>query len=261
MLECVINVSEGRRIEVVDAIAAAAGGSLLDVHTDAAHHRSVITVVGDEAARAVAAAAVDRIDIGDHVGAHPRLGAVDVVPFVPLAGSSLADAVLVRDRFASWLATKHKVPCFRYGPERALPDVRKHAFDSLSPDEGPAQPHPTAGATAVGAREVLVAYNVWLAEPDLEAARRIARLIRGPAVRALGLAVGDRVQVSMNLTAPYEVGPARAHDLVAAQAGVAGGELVGLVPAAVLDAVPPARWGELDLAEDRTIEARLARAS
>jgi glutamate formiminotransferase len=129
----------------------------------------------------------------------------------------------------------------------------------LAPDTGPATPHPSAGAAAVGARPVLVAYNVWLAEPDLATARAVAADLRGSAVRTLGLAVGDRVQVSMNLVAPLEVGPAQAADAVAERVAVAGCELVGLVPEAVLAAVPEARWAELDLAADRTIEARLAR--
>jgi glutamate formiminotransferase len=107
---------------------------------------------------------------------------------------------------------------------------------------------------------VLVAYNVWLAEADLEVARAVARELRSPAIRALGLQVGDRVQVSMNLVAPAEVGPAEAYDAVAARAAVAGAELVGLVPEAVLRAVPAGRWEELDLSETQTIEARLARA-
>jgi glutamate formiminotransferase len=110
----------------------------------------------------------------------------------------------------------------------------------------------------VGARPPLVAYNVWLVEPDLALARRIAAAVRGPHLRALGLAVGRRVQVSMNLIAPGVLGPAAAYDLVAAQAPVAGAELVGLVPQDVLLAIAPERWDELDLGPDRTIEARMA---
>jgi len=119
--------------------------------------------------------------------------------------------------------------------------------------------HPTAGAMAVGARPVLVAWNLWLAEPDLARARRVAAGMRGPAVRALGLAVGARVQVSCNLVDPLVVGPAAVWDRVEPEIALAGAELVGLVPAAVLAAVPEARWAQLDLAADRTIEARLAR--
>jgi len=258
VLECVVNISEGRDVVVLDALAAAAGADLLDVHTDPWHHRSVLTLVGEDAPRRVAAEAVARIDLGAHTGVHPRIGAVDVVPFVPLAGTAMADAVAARDRFAAWAAEVLGLPCFLYGPERALPEVRRDAFASLAPDVGPADPHPTAGGCAVGARGLLVAYNLWLAEPDLTAAGRAARAVRGDGIRSLALAVGDRVQVSMNLVDPLRVGPAEAWDRVSAHVGVAGAELVGLVPDAVLRATPTARWAALDLAEDRTIEARLA---
>ena len=258
MLECVVNISEGRDDAVIAAVAGAAGSDLLDVHTDPHHHRSVLTLVGEEAVRAVTTEAVARIDLRTHAGVHPRIGAVDVVPFVPLVDAPLADAVDARDRYCRWAGDELHLPCFRYGPERTLPDVRREAFRSLEPDAGPAQPHPSAGAVAVGARALLVAYNVWLADPDIDLARRIAREIRGPDLRTLGLRVGDRVQVSMNLVAPQRIGPADATDLVAARAPVEGCELVGLVPRQVLDAVPRGRWAALDLAEDRTIEARLA---
>ncbi|HKY68763.1 MAG TPA: hypothetical protein VJM49_20415, partial [Acidimicrobiales bacterium] len=144
--------------------------------------------------------------------------------------------------------------------ERTLPDVRRRAFRDIAPDAGPPRPHRTAGAMAVGAREVLVAWNVWLAERDLERARQVAAVVRGPHLRALGLTVGDRVQVSMNLIAPDVVGPAEAWDAVTAHADAAGAELVGLVPASVLERTDPHRWAQLDIDEDRTIEARLARA-
>lgn len=254
-----MNVSEGRRPDVIAALASVAGQSLLDVHRDPDHHRSVLTLVGEEAPRAVAAAAVATLDLVAHAGAHPRIGVVDVVPFVPLAGSDLDDAVGARDRFAAWAAAELGLPCFLYGPERSLPDVRRSAFDSLAPDVGPLVPHPSAGAVAVGARPVLVAYNVWLAEPDLARARAVAEAVRGRAVRALGLGVGEAVQVSMNLVDPSTVGPADAYDAVASRAAVARAELVGLIPGSVLAAIPRPRWAELDLAEDRTIEARLAR--
>lgn len=268
MLECVINVSEGRDLGVVARIGAAAGADLLDVHSDPHHHRSVLTVVGEAAARAVAGAAVAALDLRAHKGVHPRLGVVDVVPFVALTGSTDVDALAARDRFAAWFAATHGVPCFLYGPERSLPDVRRDAFGPLRPDTGPATPHPTAGATAVGQRGVLVAYNVWLDDTDVATARRLAAAVRGPGIRALGLEVGERCQVSMNLVDPLVVGPALAYDQVEAAvattgsgANVAGAELVGLLPAAVLEAVPSQRWGELDLSAARTIEARLAARS
>jgi glutamate formiminotransferase len=181
---------------------------------------------------------------------------------VALAGSEPADARRARDAFATWFADAHRVPCFLYGPERTLPEVRREAFESLAPDRGPARPHPTAGACAVGVRPALVAYNVWVTG-DLTRARRVAAAVRGPGVRALGLAVGDRLQVSMNLIDPRAVGPAAAYDAVVAaalDAGIeaTGAELVGLLPEAVLATIPSGRWAELDLAADRTIEARLA---
>ena len=214
----------------------------------------------EEAARAVATEAVRRLDLGQHAGAHPRLGVVDVVPFVPLEGSTLADALAARDRFARWAAVELGLPCFLYGPERSLPDVRRTAFTGLVPDLGPPVAHPTAGAVCVGARPVLVAYNVWLSGDPAEA-RRVAVAVRGPRLRALGLDVGGRAQVSMNLVDPEVLGPDRAYDAVAALAPVAGAELVGLLPATVLDRVPPGRWAELGLDRARTIEARLAAAA
>ena len=251
MLECVVNVSEGRDRAVIDAIAGAAGSALLDVHADAHHNRAVLTLAGadvEQAARAVTVEAIRRIDLRLHVGVHPRLGAVDVVPFVPLAGAPMDDAVAARDRFAGWAGDELGVPCFLYGPERTLPDVRRQAFSGLAPDTGGPVAHPSAGAICVGARPVLVAYNVWLADGvDVITAKRVAREIRSPALRALGLDVGGRAQVSMNLVDPSRFGPAEAFDAVVARAPVDRAELVGMVPAGVLDAVPLGRWAELDL--------------
>lgn len=264
MLECVVNVSEGRDAAVVAALGAAGGGFLLDVHVDPGHHRAVLTLAGghglEPAVRAVAAEAVRSIDLRRHDGAHPRLGAVDVVPFVPLSGSTLADAVAARNRFALWAAETLALPSFLYGPERSLPQVRKEAFRSLWPDAGPSLPHPTAGAACVGARPVLIAYNLWL-EPGVpvDLARRIAAELRGPAVRALGLEVAGTAQVSLNLVDGRSFGPADAYDAVAARAPVQRAELVGLLPQAVLEAISEERWAGLDLDRSRTIEARLRR--
>ena len=268
MLECVINLSEGRSEPLLARLGAAAGSALLDVHRDPDHHRAVLTLAGPDveaAARSVASLAVRLLDLGAHAGVHPRIGVVDVVPFVPLAGSDLADAVAARDRFARWAGEDLAVPCFLYGPDRSLPEVRREAFHALMPDTGPAVPHPTAGAIAVGARPVLVAYNLWVAGagPDssrLARARQVAALVRGPAVRALGLAVGDRVQVSCNLIDPDVIGPQEIYDRVADLIPLEGAELVGLIPAAVLARIPEPRWAALDLAESRTIEARLQQA-
>ena len=255
MLECVINISEGRRLDVVAVIGAAGGDSLLDVHTDAPHHRSVLTLAGpdvEDAAFAVVNEAVQQIDLRTHDGVHPRLGAADVVPFVPLAGSTFADAVAARDRLAARVTAELNVPCVRYGPERSLPEVRR--------DPG-VEAHATAGICCVGARPLLVAYNLWLAPPaTVDDARRIAREIRSPTLRTLGLAVGDEVQVSCNLIEPRTTGPDAAFDAVASRAAVARAELVGLAPMSVLRSIPEARWPELDLARSTTIEARLSQA-
>ena len=259
MLECVVNISEGRDPALIDAIASSAGADLLDVHTDPDHHRSVLTVVGEDAPRAVARAAVEHLDLRTHRGVHPRIGVVDVVPFVALDGSTADDAVAARDAFCLWAGEALALPCFRYGSERSLPAVRRGAFTTLVPDCGPSEPHPSAGAVAVGARPVLVAYNVWLVDADLGRAQQIAASLRSPSVRALGLQVGEEVQVSVNLVAPDVTGPGALTDAVAAQAEVARCELVGLLPRWVLDLEDPARWGALDLGPDRTIEARLAR--
>jgi glutamate formiminotransferase / 5-formyltetrahydrofolate cyclo-ligase len=207
-----------------------------------------------------------------HDGAHPRLGVLDVVPFVPLGTTPASAAVAARDSFCSWAGQVLGVPCFRYGPlpdgsERSLPDIRRTAFALLAPDAGPHQPHPTAGAIAVGSRPVLVAYNLWLegAGATGTLARDLARSLRGPAVRALGFELAHGIQVSCNLVDPVLVGPGDVYDAVAARldgtgAAIGRCELVGLVPAAVLIRIPAERWPLLDLGVDKTIESRLPAA-
>jgi glutamate formiminotransferase len=259
VIECVINISEGRDLDLVEEIALVAGSDLLDVHCDADHNRSVITVVGATAPPAVIRHAVQRLDLRTHTGVHPRIGVVDVVPFVPLADSTYDDALRTRDAMSSWIANELQIPVFLYGPERTLPDIRRGAFTVLRPDLGPHQPHPTAGAVAVGARELMLAWNLWLSEPDLDLAKSIASSIRGPGVRALGLQIGDEVQVSMNLIDPLTVGPAEVYDRVASLAGLARAELVGLAPQSVLNAVDEKRWEQLNLSVETTIESRLQR--
>jgi glutamate formiminotransferase len=270
LLECVVNVSEGRDPVAVAALAEAAGPVLLDVHSDWHHHRSVLTLAGglgilQEAVQAVATRTLAILDVRHHEGAHPRLGTLDVVPWVSLLGWPLADgpihrALEVRDNFARWAGRTLKLPCFLYGPERTLPDLRRQAWRTLTPDTGPAIPHPVAGASAVGARPILIAYNLWLAEPDLRMARQTANAIRGPRIRALAFVVGEQVQVSCNLIEPWTVGPAAVFDAVARHVDIARTELVGLAPRAVLDSVPRHRWRELDLDPATTIEARLEQA-
>jgi glutamate formiminotransferase / 5-formyltetrahydrofolate cyclo-ligase len=267
MLECVVNISEGRDHSTIDALASAAGGCLLDVHVDASHHRSVFTLAGDDvedAARAVARSAIARIDLSRHEGAHPRLGVVDVVPFVPLgpegmrADGDLSDAIRARDAFCGWAAAELSLPCFVYGPERSLPEVRKHAFTSLTPECGPRTANPATGACCVGARPALVAYNLLLVDATIGVAREAVRAIRSPEVRALAFEVAGGVQVSCNLVAPWRIGPSDVFDRVAALVPIRAAELVGLIPEAVLHPIDKARWVELGLSDDRTIESRLA---
>ncbi len=189
------------------------------------------------------------------------------MPFVALDGRP-GRGGLHAGRLCRWAGRHLQLPCFLYGPERSLPTVRREAFRSARPDTGPLVPHPTAGASAVGARRVLVAYNVWVVGPEdgaasaLAVAREVARSVRGKSVRSLGLPIGDQAQVSCNLIDPESVGPAQVYDAIARAVSEHGGsvvraELVGLVPACVLDAIPGQRHHELDLSPDRTIEARL----
>ena len=265
MLECVVNISEGRDRRLLSALDAACGNDLLDRHTDRHHHRSVFTLVGEEAVRALATEVVDRLTLDRHVGAHPRLGVIDVVPFVALSGSSPDDALRARDEFARWLAHTHGVPSFLYGPERTLPDIRRHAWTSLFPDVGNHHPHPTAGAACVGVRGELVAYNCWLEKgASVDTAREIARRVRQTGIRTLGLAVGDRVQVSMNLISPSVIGPADAVRAVAdvcreVGSAIEHNELVGLLGERVLREIPRSEWQWLDVSEERTIEHRLSK--
>jgi glutamate formiminotransferase len=284
LAECVINISEGRDPVTIAALAAAGGDCVLDVHSDAEHHRSVLTLVGpladvEDAARRVAATAVATIDLTGHRGVHPRLGVVDVVPFVPLTSSNgtctaWGSILAAGNGFAGWAGNELGVPCFVYGPDRTLPEVRRGAFSVLAPDTGPAVPHRTAGATAVGARGVLVAFNVWIAptNPDRmssadvgEVARKLASHLRQPGLRTLGLAVDAGAQVSCNVVDPDRVALVDVYDDVARGAEALGctavrGELVGLLSDSVLAAVPERRWPELGLRAEDTIESRLAAA-
>jgi glutamate formiminotransferase / 5-formyltetrahydrofolate cyclo-ligase len=268
MLECVVNLSEGRDSATLSRLSQCVRGSLLDVHSDTDHNRAVFTLAGksvEEAARALARTAIELLDLRRHEGVHPRVGVVDVVPFAPIGPAEeqpepdLSEALEARDQFASWAASELSLPCFLYGPERSLPEVRRRVLNGLRADFGPKEPHPTAGACCVGARPVLVAYNLILATADLQTAKRVARAVRSPDVRALGLPVAGGTQVSCNLIAPRRFGPADLYDRVAALAPVASAELVGLLPEYLLEAVPEGRWADLGLSADSTIEGRLWR--
>jgi glutamate formiminotransferase / 5-formyltetrahydrofolate cyclo-ligase len=267
LLECVPNVSEGARVDVLTRLGhavEAAGARLLDVHRDVDHHRAVFTFLGpvpavEGAALALGRLAVELIDLRGHAGAHPRIGAVDVLPFVPLAGLAMAEAVAAAHRVGRAFADATGVPVFFYEeaalrPERrALPAVRAGGFEGLGarlastlwrPDAGPAAPHPTAGATAVGARGPLVAFNANLDTGDVAQARAIAAVIRErapgglPGVRAVGVRLESRrvAQVSMNLLDYRRTPPRRVIARVSEEAarrgvGVREYELVGCAPA------------------------------
>jgi glutamate formiminotransferase / 5-formyltetrahydrofolate cyclo-ligase len=283
VLECVVNVSEGRDMERLRVIARASGPSLLDVHADADHHRSVFTLAGPGVrdatigARALAAAVAEQCSIVDHVGEHPRFGALDVVPFVALGGTKVERAQAAEEArtFASWWAREFGVPVFLYDDadpaHRDLPSARSTGFRSRRPDFGPDEPHPRLGATAVGARPPLVAINCVLVSRDVIVARRIARDMRERSgglrgVRALGffLPEAQRAQVSMNLVALDQTGVQDAclHVRELAQrAGtdVAVVELVGLLPARDLDRCTDdfLQWSRLDV--ESTIEVRIGK--
>jgi len=260
LVESVPNFSEGRDQATIDAlrsaIVAVPGVKLLDVQSDAAHNRSVFTFVAPpaaalEAAYAAMRVATARIDLTKHSGEHPRMGATDVVPFVPVAGITMDDCVALARQLGERVGKELGIPVFLYAraarrPERVLlPDVRKGEFEGmqgrvLEPDFGPNRVHPTAGATAIGARPFLVAYNIYLDTKDVAIAKEIAKQIRTsggglPAVQASGFEVGGLAQVSMNLldidvTPPWAV--FQAVQAAASKRGVAvkQSEIVGLVP-------------------------------
>ncbi len=272
MFECVVNVSEGRDLTWLDKVTSTLRG-VADVHRDADHNRSVVTLVGEggdlvDTVLSLARVVVRDLDVGRHEGVHPRIGTLDVVPFVPLGSATLDQAVDLRDLAANRLAHELDLPVFLYGPlldgtVRSLPEVRRTAFTTLVPDLGPVDPHRRAGGVAIGARQVMVAWNLWLEGVSLADARRIAASIRSESVRALGMEVEGAVQVSCNLLDPAVVTPEGVADAVTERLGGEGravrSELVGLAPRATLAAVSPARWAELDLSEERTIEAACGR--
>jgi glutamate formiminotransferase/formiminotetrahydrofolate cyclodeaminase len=267
LIECVPNFSEGRREEVIssiaDAIRSTPGVTLLDVESNPDHNRSVISFVAEpgpakRAALAASAKAIELIDLNKHKGEHPRMGAVDVVPFVPLSGATMGDCIALAKDFGKEFAERFHVPVFLYeeaastSERRNLADVRAGEFEGLrdkigrdptkKPDFGPDKIHPTAGATAVGAREILIAYNVNLGTNDLAIAKKIAHQLRAKDggltyVKALGFELKERgiVQVSMNMTDYHKSQLFKAQELVelfAERYGVpvVGSEIIGLVP-------------------------------
>jgi len=265
LVECVPIFSEGRDPAVLNALRAAilavAGVRLLDVQADASHHRSVFTFVAPPVAAVEAAfraieVATARIDLTKHAGEHPRMGATDVVPFVPVRGVTMDACAALASQLAERVGRQLAIPVYLYAqaarrPERErLPDIRKGEFEGLrerigtdpaaEPDFGPKRIHPTAGATAIGARPFLVAYNIYLDTGDVAIAKEIAKTVRTssgglPAVQASGFDVGGQAQVSMNLLDIDITSPATVYAAVEAEArrrgvGVIRSEVVGLIP-------------------------------
>jgi glutamate formiminotransferase / 5-formyltetrahydrofolate cyclo-ligase len=296
VIECVPNISEGRRGDVVaaivEAVAATEGVSVLDVSSDTSHNRSVLTLAGDAAPlRAAVLAlfgeALRHIDLRQHAGEHPRLGAVDVVPFVPIEGATMETCAELARSTAAAVAERHGVPVYLYEEaatslaRRNLEAIRRGEFEGLAekmrhpewaPDYGPTTPHPSAGAAVIGARMPLIAFNINLATDRLDVAKKIASAIRHSSgglrfVKAMGVALAERgiVQVSMNLT-NYEKTPIfRVFELVKREAARYGvtvleSEIVGLVPSAAL--VGAAEW-YLQMAGftgDQVLEQKLRQA-
>jgi len=293
LIESVPNVSEGRRIDVVDrlaeAIEAGPGVFLLDRTSDASHNRSVFTLAGEhdavgDALERLVAASIHEIDMDVHTGEHPRIGAVDVIPFVPLGTTTMDDCIELARSFGERVATRFDLPVFLYAraatrAERVkLADVRRGQYEGLkieidqvgrAPDFGPARMHPSAGAVAVGARPFLIAYNINLDSPDVDLAKRIARRVREsggglPYVQANGFWIEElgRAQVSMNLldfaSTPVWLVWDTVRD-IAAEDGVAlaESELIGLAPVAAFLAVAD----RADAPPDEPVERRLAVAA
>lgn len=293
LIESVPNVSEGRRLDVVERLAAAIesveGVHLLDRTSDASHNRSVFTLAGPagpvaDALERLVAGAIDAIDMERHSGEHPRIGAVDVIPFVPLAETAMADAIEIAHAFGERIARRFDLPVYFYAeaakrPDRVkLADVRRGQYEALKveigqrgrePDVGPRATHPSGGAVAVGARPFLIAYNINLASPDKDLAIRIARRVREsggglPKVQANGFYIEElgRAQVSMNLL-DFRTTPLwRVWETVRAEAAedateLEESELIGLAPvAALLDVASHA-----EAPEDVPVEERLAAAA
>jgi glutamate formiminotransferase len=293
IIECVPNFSEGRNREVVEAIVQpfreTEGVKLLDYSSDANHNRTVVTVVGEPQAVKLAilaaiSVAIEKINLNEHHGEHPRMGAVDVVPFIPISNVSMEEAVELAKSVAAELWKSFSLPVYLYEKAAALParenlaTIRKGEFEGLvakmqlpewQPDFGKSCPHPTAGATVVGARQPLVAYNVNLGTSKLEVADKIAKVVRNIGgglrfVKALGIDLQDRgiVQVSMNLTDYSKTSIYRAFEMVKMEARrygveVVGSEIVGLVPLKALVDSAEYYLGLENFSIDQVLETRL----
>jgi glutamate formiminotransferase len=295
IIETVPNFSEGRRPEVVQAIVEAVrrtpgGARVLDISSDADHNRSVLTLAGDEAGVRASIlrlfeAALERIDLRTHRGEHPRLGAVDVVPFVPVKEATMADCVRLARAVGEEVAGRFQVPVFLYEEaataehRRNLAEIRKGEFEGLprkmkdplwAPDFGPAEPHPSAGATVIGAREFLIAFNVNLGTADIQIADRIARAIRHSSgglryCKAMGVALSERhiSQVSINMVNFKKTPLHRVVEMIKSEAArygvqVVGSEIVGLVPNEALLSAADFYLRLEDFHHSQVLEQRLA---
>lgn len=294
VIEFIPNISDGRRADVIADLASGLAhvpdAHLLDVSSDWSHNRSVFTMVGtrtglEAAAHLLVERVIRAVDLRRHEGEHPRIGAIDVMPFVPLVGASMAECVVIARAIGAHVAECFDIPVFLYEEAAVirdrgrLEDIRRGQFEGLTekladprwaPDFGPARRHPTAGAVAIGARHPLVAFNVNLASDDLDVARRIAAVVRErsgglPGVKALGLRLHHRgiVQVSMNLTRPEQTSLHQAFERVrdeAARHGAAilDSEIIGLVPRAAFVGTTPGALKLVDGHRGYVLEDRLA---
>jgi len=293
IIECVPNISEGRREDVVedivDAVRRVPGARLLDYSSDASHNRSVISLAGDAVALkgavvALFEAAIARIDLRTHTGEHPRLGAVDVVPFVPIEGVTMEECVTLARDTARTVAQRFNVPVYLYEEAASNPlrknleDIRRGEFEGLAakmatdgwaPDFGPSNPHASAGASVIGARMPLIAYNINLNTDRLDIAKKIAASVRFSSggfryVKAMGVTLADRgiVQVSMNLTNVEKTPILRVFEAVKREAERHGvtvieSEIVGLVPSAALVDVALSALQLTQFKKNQILEARL----
>lgn len=299
LIECVPNFSEGRRPAVIDEIVRAVGQiegvTVLDHSRDETHNRSVVTFAGNaepvvRAATAAVGRALELIDMEQHVGAHPRIGAVDVIPFVPLGATRIDECIDLARRFGEQIAGRFDLPVYLYGEaalrpdRRRLADVRRGQYEGLrdeiakspdrAPDFGPLRLHPRGGAVAVGARKPLIAFNINLATDDLALAKKIAHAIREssgglPAVQAMGVLLENpgearMAQVSTNLVDWERTGIPEVVDAVRRLAREGGSEiahceLIGLAPTGALLEVSAAALGLRHFSADQALELRLSR--
>ena len=292
LIECVPNISEGRRRDVAEAIAQAADGPgrrVIDLSMDPDHNRSVITIVGEpdgllDGVLGLASKAAELIDLNVHRGEHPRMGAVDVIPFIPVRGVTMADCIDLSRRVGERIAEELAIPVYLYEESatreerRNLATIRKGQFEGFAekikdpqwePDFGEARIHPTAGVVAVGAREFLIAYNIDLATSDLSVAKEIARAVRYSSgglryVKALGFPLSEKgiVQVSMNLTNFKKTPILRVFELVKREAErrgvmVIGSEIVGTLPRSALYDVARMALQVRDFSDDLILEERI----